>query len=215
MRPETFAWPPPREIRNVVAGRRMAELKTTALRTFDEHEDAPPAPSAESRVRFVSARTRDAVIALLIEARDTGKPLTRGQIRARLRMAEATLRRAMAELFAKKAIVQAGQSDKLTNNKFSPTFRAKHIGEDEPLLTEPPPMVDQLRPYLIRARETGQGITRQQLAEEANAVWSTVANTLVRMRASGLVVVVGRAACREGGLTTGRKPLLYMATEKL
>lgn len=214
MKPDSYAWPPPREIRNVAPGRRMAELQTTAAKRCwsPDDDDAPPAPPAEKRQQFVSERSRAAVLELLTFARDTGKPLTRGQIRHRLLLSEKTVSRALIGLLADGLVIQAGQSNKLTNNKTMPTFRARHYGEDAPPLPEPPTLATTLRPHLVRAR--GKGITCQQLVDATNAAWSSVSNTLQRMRMLGQVRCIGYAP-RPNGRTSGGIPKLYAATEKL
>lgn len=166
MKPDSYAWPPPSEIRNVAPGRRMAELSTTAAKRCwsPDDDDAPPAPPAEKRQQFVSERSRAAVLELLTFARDTGKAMTRGQIRHRLLLSEKTVSRALIGLLADGLVIQAGQSNKLTNNKTMPTFRARHYGEDAPPLPEPPTLATTLRPHLVRARRRDPS-TSQQAAE--------------------------------------------------
>lgn len=217
MKPDSYAWPPPREIRNVAPGRRMAELSTTAAKRCwsPDDDDAPPAPPPVKRWQmYVAERHRNAVLDLLTQARDTGTPLTRCQIRLRLRLDERAVAKVLHDLLAEKLVVRAGQSAKLANNKTADTFRAAHAGEDEPLLTEPPTLAEQLKPHLVRARDLGCGITRAELVKATKAAWSSVGNTLQRMRTSGHVQIVGEAL-REGGATNGGIPKLYAATRKL
>lgn len=214
MKPETFSWPPPREIRNVSSGRRMAELRSTVERRGWSADNSQP-PTATARIEYLSDSARQSVLDALIAARDLGKPATKKQIQRHCRLSEVTVRKALADLMKRGLIAQAGQSELLANYKRAVTYRAKHIGEDAPLLTEQSPVRDRLRPHLVVAARTGRGITRKELAAAAEVAWSVVGNTLLRMKQLGEVREIGRLPQREGGAMKGRLPILYAATEKL
>lgn len=216
-----MTWPPQAVVRNIKAGLRMRDLKTTTKnKIWDKSEDEDETiPAAQARVQFVTQISEERVWNELVNARDTGNPISKSDLYKICRLSEGVARQTLNKLIDEKKAVKCAKSGKLANNKRCDLWRAAHIGEDHQLLTETSepniPLRKKITPYLIDARDSGIGISKKELASKTNLSRHSVANTLIRMEDKGLVKKIGRSHFRESSSNSGTCPFLYAATERL